>query len=93
MHRIELDSVKKYRPRSTQEYRMVNRARWGDLESVGDGQNIVKLAGMMLAKGVTGPVEVYRGKTPVFHSGTVEQWATGRFGRGEQPEQLRRAKG
>lgn len=88
MHRIELDSVKRHR--NAQEWRMVPRARCGDLESVGDGQNIKIVAQLMLAAGMVGPVTVYRGKTPVFLSGTVEEWASGKFGKGEQPAHLRK---
>ena len=87
-HRIELDSVRKNR--NTAEWRNVNRARWQHIESVSDGDNITKVAQAMLAEGVTGRVEVYRGKTPVFLTGTVEEWASGRFGRGEQPEHLKK---
>lgn len=90
-HRIDLGSVRKYR--NSREWRPVDRASWKHLESVGDGENIVKLARMMLEEGVTGPVEVYRGKTPVFLRGTVEEWASGSFGKGEQPKQLRRKDG
>lgn len=88
VHRVELDSVKKYRNKS--EYRTVDRAKWQHLESVGDGENIVKLAKQMLSEGVSGRMDVYRGKTPVFLGGTVEQWSEGRPGRGEQPAHLRK---
>jgi len=87
-HRIDLDTVRKHRNAS--EWRNWQRARCGDLECVGEGRIIVKLAGMMLERGMKGPVEIYRDKTPVFLSGTVEQWASGSIGRGEQPPQLRK---
>lgn len=87
-HRIELDSVRKNR--NSSEWRNVNRARWRHLESVGDADNIRIIARLMLAEGVTGPAVVYRVKTPVFLSATVESLASGSYGKGEQPEHLRK---
>lgn len=85
-HRIELDSVRKYR--SAVEWRPINRARCGDIEASGDGSVIVICARLMLDSGMSGPVEVWRGPTPVFTAQSVEKWAAGKIGLGKQPDQL-----
>ena len=85
---IYLDSVIKWR--NAQEYRPVNRASWKHLESVSDGDNLKIIARLMLEEGVTGEVDVYRDKTPVFYSVPLEDMAKGSIGRGPQPEQLRK---
>ena len=85
---IFLDSVPKYR--NAQEYRPVNRASCGEFVSVGDGDNLKIVARLMVEAGVTGYVDVYRGKTPVFLSVPLEDMAKGSVGRGPQPEQLRK---
>jgi hypothetical protein len=85
---IYLDSVRKYR--NEKEYRPVNRARWGDLESVGDGNNLKNIARLMLEAGVTGSVDVYRDKTPVFLGVPLTDMAKDSIGRGPQPEQLKK---
>jgi hypothetical protein len=72
-HRIELDSVRKYR--SAAEWRPVNRARCGEIEAVGDGSVIVACARLMLDSGMSGVVEVWRGQTKVFAAQSVEKWA------------------
>ena len=88
-HRIELDTVVVWR--NKYEFRKVNRARFKDLESVGDGSNIRKVAAMMVEAGYTGPCEVYRGEMKVFLSANVEDWATGKVMKtGEQPEWLKK---
>jgi len=86
--RIELDTVRKNR--SAQEYRMVNRARCGDVEETGDHNVIVILCRKMADLGMEGEVSVWRGPTPVFPAKTIAEWATGNSLRGEQPEHLRR---
>jgi len=85
---VYLDSVIKHR--NEKEYRPINRARWKDLESVGDGDNLKAIARLMLEAGVVGYVDVYRGKTPVFLSVPLEGMARGSVGRGSQPEHLKK---
>ena len=85
---VYLDSVVKYR--NEKEHRPVNRARWKDLESVGDGDNLKSIALLMLEAGVVGYVDVYRGKTPVFLSVPLEAMSKGSAGRGQQPEHLKK---
>jgi hypothetical protein len=85
---IYLDSVMKWR--NEKEYRPVGRARWKDLESVGDGDNLKNIALLMVEAGVVGYVDVYRGKTPVFLGVPLEDMAKGSIGRSPQPEQLRK---
>jgi len=90
-HKIELDSVVVWS--NKHEFRKVNRAKFKDLEFVGDGQNIHKLAALMLEAGYTGPCEVYRGEMLVFHTANVEDWASGAVSKtGEQPEWLKKKK-
>ena len=85
---IYLDSVRKYRNAS--EWRPVNRATCGEFSSTGDGNNLKIIALQMLEAGVTGEIDVYRGKTPVFLSVPLEKLATGSVHRGEQPEHLKK---
>ena len=85
---IYLDSVIKWR--NTQEYRPVSRASWRHLESVGDGDNLKIVARLMVEEGVTGYVDVYRDKTPVFLGVPIEDMVKGSIGRGPQPEHLRK---
>lgn len=85
---IYLDSVVKHR--NEKEWRTVNRATCWPWESVGDGDNLKNIARLMVEAGVTGYVDVYRGKTPVFLSVPLEGMAKGSVGRGPQPEQLRK---
>ncbi len=87
-YRMELDSVPKHR--GSQEWRGINRARCEGLESVSDGDNIGRLCRMLLEAGYSGRIDIYRNETPVFLGGTIDEWATGKVMRGEQPEQLRR---
>lgn len=84
---IQLDTVTKHR--NSQECRPVNRAKWGDLESVGDGDNLRSIALLMMEAGVVGQVDVYRGKTPVFLGVELEDLAKARLGKGTQPKALR----
>lgn len=86
--RIELDSIVVHRSKS--EYRPVNRASCMGLESSGDGDNLKKIAQLMLEAGVGGEVDVYRDKTPVFLSVPLSDLANASLGRGEQPEQLKK---
>ena len=85
---IYLDSVRKYRNAS--EWRPVNRATCGEFSSTGDGDNLKIIAIQMLEAGVTGEVDVYRDKTPVFLRVPLEKFATGSVHRGEQPEHLKK---
>lgn len=88
-HKIELDSVVVWS--NKYEFRRVNRAKFGDLDSVGDGENIRKIATMMQEAGYTGPCEVYRGDMLVFSKANVEDWASGRaLKTKEQPEWLKK---
>lgn len=88
MHRIELDSVRI--DRNDSEYRMVNRARCGDLEVIGDGLIIRNLAKLMLEQGLGGQCTVHRNEMQVFSAQNVSDWASGRVFSGEQPEALRK---
>ncbi len=97
MIRIELDSVRLDINKS--EWRNINRARicipgsrTTKMESVGDGDNIRHLCHAMAAAGMKGAAEVYRGQTRVFSQPIdIERFAQGKWGRGEQPEQFRKA--
>ncbi len=96
MIQIELDSVRKNANKS--EWRMVNRARicfpgsrTTHIESIGDGDNIRHLCRAMVAAGITGIAEVMRGSTKVFAEPIdVERFANGKWGKGDQPEHLKR---
>jgi hypothetical protein len=87
-HRIELDTVRKHR--SAQEYRMINRARCGDMEEAGDHHVIVALCRKMADSGLSGDVSVWRGPQLVFPAKPLADWAQGKALRGEQPEHLKR---
>lgn len=78
MLRICLDSVRKYRSKS--EFRNVNRVRLDDLEVVGDGTIIERIADKAIENGYNPQslVEVYRGDTRVFVPITLERWSQGR---------------
>jgi len=78
MLKICLDSVRKYRSKS--EFRNVNRARLDNLEVVGDGTIIERIADKAIENGYDPQslVEVYRGDTRVFVPITLERWAQGR---------------
>ena len=89
-YRMELDSVRKNR--NAHAWRNINRARCGEFESVGDGDNIKAVCRMMLEAGHTGVIDIYRNGTPVFLGVTIERWASGKALRGEQPEHLRKKK-
>jgi hypothetical protein len=89
-YRMELDSVRKNR--NPHAWRNINRARCGEFESVGDGDNIKAVCRMMLEAGHTGVIDIYRNGTPVFLGVTIERWASGKALRGEQPEHLRKKK-
>ena len=86
--RIELDSVRKHR--NANEWRTVGRASCQGHELIGDGAKIADLCRILLSEGHSGPVEVWRGQTPVFAAMDLETWASGKALRGEQPEQLRK---
>lgn len=87
-HGMELDTTIKQR--NSQEWRTINRARCGEFESVGDGDNIKKVCQLMLDAGHTGIIDIYRNETPVFLGVTIERWASGKALRGEQPEHLKK---
>ena len=91
MIRIELDTILHYRNKS--EFRPVNRASCMGLESSGDGDNLKKIAQLLLEAGVTGEVDVYRGKTPVFLSVPLKRLASASLGKKEQPDHLKRVQG
>ena len=88
IHHIELDTIRK--ERSASEWRNVNRARCGQYEATGDGKVIEQLCRQMAENGETGLVEVWRGQMLCFPAQRLEIWASGKVGKGEQPEQLRR---
>lgn len=89
MLRIELDTVRKYRTK--QEYRQINRATCGELSVEGDGWNIHKLCQLLAENNPRNTVvEVYRGGTLCFTPEALEKWASGKFGKGDQPEHLRK---
>lgn len=87
--RIDLDSVKK--SRNASEYRNVPRARCEefDLEVVGDGLIVKRLAKMLYEeKGqIEATLVVFRGDTPSFVPKPIKTWV---LPSGTQPEQLRR---
>lgn len=91
MLRIELGAERRERGKS--EWRNVNAARFGEMVEAGDHSVIVALARRMVADGITGPVQVWRGEALCFDAVPVEKWASGKALRGEQPEQLRRGGG
>jgi hypothetical protein len=88
MHRIELDTEKRFRGKS--EWRNVNRAAFGGIVEAGDHSVIVAVARRAVSDGITGPVEVWRGDTLCFPAIPLERWASGKALRGEQPEHLRK---
>ena len=88
IHHIELDTVRKYRNAS--EWRNVNRARCGQYEATGDGKVIEQICRDMAKNGETGAVEVWRGQTLCFTALPLEIWASGKAGKQEQPEHLRK---
>jgi hypothetical protein len=88
IHRIELDTIRKYRNAS--EWRSINRARCGQYEATGDGKVIEQICRDMEKNGETGAVEVWRGATLCFPSALLQIWASGKAGKQEQPEQLRK---
>ena len=90
MRKIELDSVRRYKNKS--EWRNVNRATCGDIVSVGDGDNIRKVCKELVISGYSGPVEVWRGSTPVFGAIPAKTWSEGRALSGEVPASLRKGK-
>jgi len=92
MIRIELDSVKTYRPKSTQEYRYIPRARWNDLEVVGDDWIVRDLCRLILQDNpeITGLVHVFRGDTLCFTPMPLNLWVKKNPFAGETPEQFRK---
>ena len=72
-HRIDLDAVRVDTGPKT--WITHQRARCGDHEERGNGGIIVAICKKMMAAGMSGPVEIWRGATPVFLKGTVEYWA------------------
>lgn len=88
MVEIQLDTILRHRNKN--EFRPVNRASCMGLEASGDGDNLKKIAHLLLEAGVVGEVNVYRGKTPIFLSVPLERLASASLGRGEQPEQFKK---
>jgi len=74
MHRIELDSVRKYR--NAREWHEVPRARCNGLEIVGYGKIIRQLCASLAEQGadLEGLVEVYRGDTLCFAKVPLKRW-------------------
>lgn len=87
--RIDLDSVK--RSRNASEYRNVPRARCEefDLEVVGDGLIVKRLAEVLYEeKGqIEATLVVFRGVTPCFTPTPIKSWV---LPSGRQPQHLRR---
>lgn len=87
--RIDLDSVK--RSRNASEYRNVPRARCEefDLEVVGDGLIVKRLAEVLYEeKGqIEATLVVFRGVTPCFTLTPIKSWV---LPSGRQPQHLRR---
>lgn len=71
---VWLDSVRQCR--NTSEYRTVNRATCGDIVSVGDGNNIVKVLTEAHAQGTPDQavVHVRRGDTLCFKPTPLKSW-------------------
>lgn len=90
MFKIELDSVRK-QGKSASEWRMVNRARCGNYESIGDGLNIKAVCLKMYEDGAdpATQVGVYRDGTLCFTYATLESWA-GMGPKQPQPAHLKR---
>ena len=75
MNRIELDTV--WKARNGQEGRRVNRARFRDLEEIGDGAIICRLMRRALAIWPDlGGVSVWRGGECCFAEMPAETWAS-----------------
>ncbi len=91
IHHIELDTIRKYR--NAAEWRSVNRARCGQYEATGDGKVIEELCRDMVKNGETGQAEVWRAGMLCFAPQSLEKWASGKVGKGEQPEHLKAATG
>jgi len=89
---IELDSVKKYRKGSTTEYRHIPRARWNDLEVVGDGWVVRDLCRLIARNnpGISGLVYVFRGDTLCFTPMPLNLWVKQNPFAGDTPEQFRK---
>lgn len=86
---IELDTVKKTRGRH--EWRPVNRARFRDIEEVGDGFILTKLMARILELEPTqnrSLVYVYRDGTLCFNPIPLEDWLKKK----EQPPQLKKVR-
>lgn len=90
---IQLDSVKRCR-RSPQEYRYVPRARWKNLEVVGDDWIIRDLCRLIAEQNpdISGLVRVFRGDTPCFNPMPLNVWVKYNPFASETPEQLRKDK-
>lgn len=91
MIQINLDTVKKWR--NSKEWHPVHRASFHEMERIGDAP-IAPLCRAMIEAGhnPADPVIIVRGTTVCFEPASLGQWASGKVGRGEQPEQLKRVK-
>ena len=71
---VYLDTIPKIR--NCSEYRMINRARSGDLELIGDGPIVQKLLRKRFEQGASKEaiVEVYRGDTLCFVPTPLKSW-------------------
>lgn len=92
MIRIELDSVKRYRNSAETEYRYVPRARWENLEVVGDGWIVRDLCRLIVGenRSVSGLVHVFRGDTLCFTPMPLNAWVKHNPFGGEVPKQFRK---
>jgi len=90
---IHLDTVKKYRNAS--EYRPVGRARWNDIEEVGDGYIIKSLCRRIAAENpqISGHVRVFRGDMLCFEPSPLKTWLRRNpFSSGKEPPALKAAR-
>jgi hypothetical protein len=89
-YKIQLDSVR--RDRNKNEYRMVPRATWQDMEEVGDQKIVAALCRKISMRFSCdlGTVEVFREGTPVFNTMPLKTWLKSNPFAGEQPEHLRK---
>lgn len=89
MIQINLDTVKKWR--NSKEWRPIHRASFHEMERFGDAP-IAPLCRDLIEAGhdPADLVVIVRGSTRCFEPAPLGEWAAGKVGRGEQPEQLKR---
>ena len=73
--RIELDAIR--RPRGPKEVQRLQRARWRDVEVIGNGFIVEKICAAILKRGIDPetPVEIYRDGTLCFTRASLHRWA------------------